>query len=1138
MNSSIRIPFPSFHCLIFTFLLNSILLSACKKQPTEVESTVLSDEEVSEIADQIHQDVSLDLADGLSMKLWAPEQLIADPVAIHSDQTGNVWVTVTNRRYTSSLDIRNHPDWVIESLKMESVEDRRNFLHTTLHPDYSELNEDWLPDHNNDGLHDWHDLKVEKEKVYRIEDTTGSGMANKSQLFFEGFNDEVADLAGAIYSWDGDLYVAAAPDLWRIRDTNGDGVGDLKESLSHGYGVHVGMSGHGMSGLTMGPDGRIYWSIGDIGLNVQDQEGTQWEFARHGAILRSEPDGSNFEVFAKGLRNTHEFVFDKYGNLITVDNDGDFPGEYERIVYLINGSDSGWRINWQFGKYTDPKNNNYNVWMDEGYFSEPFEDQSAHLLPPISRYHNGPAGMVYNPGTALGSEWENHFLVANFIGTPSRSGIDAFTLEPDGATFRLDRDVPVMRGVLATGIDFATDGSLFIADWVEGWATNDKGRIWKLEGSDQEDENLRKSTHEILTSSIADVENEQLAEWMKHPDMRVRQKVQFELADRAEAELFKRVLEQSDHQLQKIHAIWGIGQLARLNTDIAEMLTVSLSDDDPEIRAQAARVLGDVRYSPSGDELIPLLSDESLRVQMLAAEALGRIQHQPAFDAITTMLEQNNNEDKHLRQAGMIALARLGNTDALTALSEHSSAAVRVAAVAALGRLNHPGAALFLNDSNEYVVTNAARAINDDEMVEDALGDLSAMLEQRDFLNEPLLRRAVNAAIFRGEADDAMRLAQFSTRTDIENHLRVEALGALTHWKEPSVLDRVTGEYRGQIVNNPQYASEALRTVIPALSEDANAGIREHLARAYRTIDVSDRKSALAEMAVNDAAPDVRMVALRSLRDLDDEDIDSVFTLALNDSDAGVRTHALEMVAEIEMPPVVKTDLLDGVLEEGTIREQQMALQSLGTVDEAPSHAVLAEYLEIMISGDLNDELKLELIEAVESNQNEALHRQLADYRNQRSDGSYLDGYRETLYGGDAGRGRTIFYEHVGGQCMRCHVMQGEGSEVGPDLTEVGNRLTREVLLGSMIAPNERIAPGYGAATITREDGTTASGLLVEETGQTITIQKRDTGNEYTFEKSDVADISYTPSGMPSMQQILSKRQLRDLVEYLSNAVE
>src|SRR5690606_39346750 len=124
-------------------------------------------------------------------------------------------------------------------------------------------------------------------------------------------------------------------------------------------------------------------------------------------------------------------------NLITVDNDGDHAGEYERLVYLIDGSDSGWRINWQLGKYRDPKNNSYKVWMDEDYYKPRFDGQSALILPPLAPYHSGPAGMVYNPGTALSDEWQDHFFVAEFVGAAPRSGINAFTLKPKGASFEL-----------------------------------------------------------------------------------------------------------------------------------------------------------------------------------------------------------------------------------------------------------------------------------------------------------------------------------------------------------------------------------------------------------------------------------------------------------------------------------------------------------------------------------------------------------------------------------------------------------------------------------------------------------------------------------------------------------------------------
>ncbi len=219
-------------------------------------------------------------------------------------------------------------------------------------------------------------------------------MPNVATGYFNDFHDEVSDVAGALLVRKNDMFVGIAPDMWRITDEDGDGIMSDKTSISHGYGVHIGFGGHGMSGAIEGPDGRIYWGIGDIGANITTADGTHHKYPNQGVIVRSNPDGSDFEIFAAGVRNTHEFVFDEYGNIITADNDGDHRGESERLVYIVEGSDAGWRSNWQYGKYTDPKNNGYNVWMDEKLYVPHWEGQAAYIIPPIMNFHNGPTGMA------------------------------------------------------------------------------------------------------------------------------------------------------------------------------------------------------------------------------------------------------------------------------------------------------------------------------------------------------------------------------------------------------------------------------------------------------------------------------------------------------------------------------------------------------------------------------------------------------------------------------------------------------------------------------------------------------------------------------------------------------------------------
>ncbi len=306
-------------------------------------------------------------------------------------------------------------------------------------------------------------------------------------------------------------------------DTNKDGIYDKKESISTGYDVHIGFSGHNLSGLIEGPDGKIYWQIGDIGANITAKNSETFSHPNEGILARSNPDGSDFEIFASGIRNTHEFIFDDFGNLISSDNDGDYHGESERLVHIVEGYDSSWRSNWQYGKYTDPKNNTYNVWMSEKLHKPRFEDQAAYIIPPIVNFHNSPTGMLYSPGTALGSAWKNKFFVVEFVGGANASGIWSFGLKPKGAYFDLDGDKSIIKGVLATGIRFGLEGAMYIADWVTSQDTKNYGRVWKLDVTENDLEAARKETNALMLLNYSQQTNPKLLELLGFQDSRIRQ---------------------------------------------------------------------------------------------------------------------------------------------------------------------------------------------------------------------------------------------------------------------------------------------------------------------------------------------------------------------------------------------------------------------------------------------------------------------------------------------------------------------------------------------------------------------------------------------------------------------------------------
>lgn len=1136
VNSSFRT-----HCLLAVATIFGSLFNACssgKKEVADLRIKTVDSAANATLVASVENLVKPVLDSGLTMQLWATDSLVISPIAIDIDDMGRLYYTTTNRQKNSEFDIRGHRDWELESIALQTIEDKRAFLRKTLSPENSSKNQ-WLADLNGDSSHDWRDMTIEKENVYRLEDTNGDGIADKSQLVVDDFNDEVTDVAGGVLSDEDNLYVAVGPDLWKLRDKNGDGIADEKTSLSHGYGIHIGFSGHGMSGVEMGPDGRIYWQIGDIGFNGTDKTGKKWEYPNSGVIARSNPDGSDFEIFASGIRNTHEFVFDEYANLISEDNDGDHAGERERLVYIVNGSDQGWRSNWQYGKYRDPKNNTYKVWMDEKMYLPRWEGQAAYIVPPISNFVSGPTGMLYNPGTALGPKYANTFFIVEFVGSPSASALHSFKLKPSGAGFTLGETKKIMSGVLPTGIDFGPDGAMYVADWIDGWGTHPYGRIWKLDVNAAAAYPERKQTKELLQADFKSKTPDELADILKNPDMRVRLKAQFELVKRGEkgAAIFDKSLQQKANQLARIHAVWGIAQLGRQKETYAAALLPYLKDSDPEIRAQSAKWLGDIRYKAAGEQLIPLLQDTAARVRFFAAEALGRMAHQPAIPGIISMLRANNEADVYLRHAGALALATIGQRDPVLALAGDSSKALRIAAVVALRRMAVPGIAVFLKDSDEFVVTETARAINDDLSIEKALPALGDILNTTSFNNEALIRRAISANLRTGTPAAMQNLISYAQKATAPAAMRAEAIAALSGWASPSVVDRVDGRYRGEVKRDAAGLLGAVAAPFKALLNSPDSAVRMATVKGIESIGDQNASEELFAILKSDRYPAIRVAAMKTLAALKDKKMDKAIEMALTDKDKTVRVAGLTIVNKLDIPKELEVNLLNNVIATRSMEEKQAAILTLGKVPLQYSASPIENLLNKMEKGMLSPELFLELGEAIDSTKSADL---AAKYKNLSSKNSTSDvyaAYASALKGGDPNRGAGIFFWNQSAQCLRCHSYDDRGGNAGPRLNGVGKRLSREQILESLINPSAALAPGFGMVTLELKNGQTVSGTLKRESKTELVVASGNDADR-TVKVSDVAKRTNAMSSMPDMKTILSKWEIRDVVAFLAGQVE
>ena len=1126
---------------ILLLALLAIVVVSCMKmsRPTRTVSTPLVVREDPTqgrlYAKAIRDKIPVKLADGLRLDLWASDSLAPDPVAMSIDDRGRVYLTRTNRQKNSEFDIRGHRDWMTPSIGLQSVEDRRAFLRSTFDPKKSGENE-WLKDLNEDGSHDWRDLTVEKDEVWRLEDTNSDGVADVSMRILSDFFEEVSDVAGGLLVRAEDLFVAIAPDMWRLRDTNGDGLMDQKTSISHGYGVHIGFGGHGMSNPIEGPDGKIYWNIGDIGANITTAEGVNHKRPNEGIIARANPDGTEFEVFAGGLRNTHEFVFDEYGNLISSDNDGDHPGESERLVHVVEGSDAGWRSNWQYGKYTDPKNNSYKVWMDEKLFKPRWEGQAAYIIPPIQNFHNGPTGMVYNPGTALGSAWKNKFFLVEFVGNPARSPIWSFGLKAKGASFVLDGEKNILSGLLPTGIRFGPDGALYVADWINGWDAKNYGRVWKLDVTeDKADMNeLRAETKRLMQLNYSAQTEDALAALLITPDMRIRQKAQFELAKRGAkgAATFTKAITQTGNQLARIHGIWGMGQLTRQDGSYGQPLLAFLNDTDSEIIAQTAKVLGDANLPAAGPLLVPLLTNANPRVKFFGAQALGRLRYQAAVAPLLAMVKANHDEDLYLRHAAVLALSRLGQIEPIAALANDPDRSLRLVAVLVLRRLKNEKVALFLKDQDEYIVTEAARAINDDESIPAALPALAATLGEKRFTSEALLRRGINASLRVGGEAQLDGLIAFAKRKDVSKAIRAEALATLGSWANPSVLDRVDGRYRGVIERNPALVRNKVQPQLQALLQDNEPVVLTATAQMLSNLGIADNNAGLVKILDESGSPDVRAAMLSALSQLKYADMESVIKKGMNDSDADVRTVALGLglANGASLSPQALSDIVKAIFDKGSVKEQQQLLRGLGRLPVAKTGRILDGLIAKMADKSLSPDLALDLSEAVDSTKSAPLIAKMAPLR---TTGNTTADYKEALFGGNGQLGRRYFLTNSTGQCVRCHAIGGQGGEVGPSLSNIGNVLSREQLLQALIEPSARLSPGFGTVTLTLKDGQTVSGVLTQETDREVVLKTTE-AEPLKIAVSRIAKRENQPSSMPPMGYIMSKREIRDMVEFLS----
>jgi quinoprotein glucose dehydrogenase len=675
--------------------------------------------------------------------------------------------------------------------------------------------------------------------------------------------------------------------------------------------------------------------------------------------------------------------------------------------------------------------------------------------------------------------------------------------------------------VWPTDVKIGVDGALYFSDWVSGWGMPNKGRIFRVADPSLAASTAVLETKKILAEGMDRRGDEDLAALLGHGDQRVRLAAQFALADRKNPASLKAALGADRPLLARIHAIWALGQRGELGP-VASVL----ADADTEVRAQAAKILGDRRYAAAFDGLLPLLKDPSARVRSFAAMALGKIGNKGAVNPLFEMLRENADKDAWLRHAGVIGLVWIGDAEGILAKAKDESASVRLAALLALRRLKHAEVAAFLEDKEPSLAFEASRAISD-APVNGAMKALSAMLDRR--LPDKAWSRAINAA-YRGA--DAAVLVRFASRKDVPDAARAEALKALSEWEKPSGRDRILHVWRPIPTRDASAAREGLASAVEALLAEGSDPVKEAAAQAAGALEIKAAGSTLAQLAGKGKSIGVRVAALKALAALKDERLAIAVLGAVEDKDATLRKEATKLLAQLKAPNVVS--LLEKLAsEEGPVAVRLNAVESLGRMAGADAEKALSRLMDALLAAKLPASLRLDVLEAC------AQKPGLKDKTAQAHAGEKKDDpvapYRDALEGGDVESGRKIFYEKAEASCAKCHKVQGRGGEVGPVLDAVGGQKTRDYLLESIVIPNKDIAQGFAQSIFLMQSDAVETGRVEKEDDKQVVIVLAD-GNRKTLAKGDIKGRKLGLSAMPEDEvKRLTKRELRDIVEFLAS---
>lgn len=398
---------------------------------------------------------------------------------------------------------------------------------------------------------------------------------------------------------DGWVYLTERGRILRVKDTDGDGKGDLEETLA-ALDTLADYPHNGLSGVAWHPDGGLVFSLGEnFGKDwiLTARDGSKVNGRGEGGVFRCTPDGREMRRIARGFWNPFGLAVNEFGEVFAAEND---PGSRPpcRLLHVVEGADYGFQ--WVYGSAP----------------VHPFVAWNGELRGTLGMVHpsgEGPCAIVPLGGGVLIPSWSDH-------------RVDYYPLTREGASYRSDR-LPLVKGsdfFRPTGMAEGPDGSFYLNDWVfSSYPIHSRGRLWKLE-IDRAAATWMKAEADPLNDAArlaADL-REGRVEKADSELFTLAQSDDAFLADAALSALARQSKAWTPELLRLMSAEnRGLALVALRRVDLAEEKWVRafLDDSDPEIRFECLRWIADAVLTAFNPEVEKIMSDPSLDYRLFEA---------------------------------------------------------------------------------------------------------------------------------------------------------------------------------------------------------------------------------------------------------------------------------------------------------------------------------------------------------------------------------------------------------------------------------------------------------------------------------------------------------------------------------------